>query len=39
MGNEKNRFTVILSCLVDGTNFKPMVTFKRKILPKLKFPV
>ena len=37
-GHEKSRFTVVLSCLADGTKFKLMVIFKRKTMPKEKFP-
>ena len=37
-GHEKSRFTVVLSCLADGTKLKPMVIFKRKTQPKDKFP-
>ena len=37
-GHEKSRFTVVLSCLADGTKLKPMVIFKRKTQPKEKFP-
>lgn len=37
-GHEKSRFTVVLSCLADGTKLKPMVVFKRKTLPKGQFP-
>lgn len=37
-GHEKSRFTVVLSCLADGTKLKPMIIFKRKTLPKGKFP-
>ena len=36
-GNEKTRFTVVLSCLADGTKLKPMVIFRQKTLPKDKF--
>ena len=36
-GNEKTRFTVVLSCLADGTKLKPMVIFHRKTMPKDKF--
>lgn len=37
-GHEKSRFTVVLSCLANGVKLTPMVIFKRKTLPKLKFP-
>ena len=37
-GHEKSRFTVVLTCLADGTRLKPMVIFKRKTIPKEKFP-
>jgi len=37
-GHEKSRFTVVLSCLADGTKLKPMIIFKRKTMPKEKFP-
>ena len=37
-GHEKSRFTVVLSCLADGTKLKPMIIFKRKTQPKEKFP-
>lgn len=37
-GHEKTKFTVVLSCLADGTKLKPMVIFKRKTMPKIKFP-
>ena len=36
--HEKTRFTVVLACMADGTKLKPMVVFKRKTMPKLKFP-
>lgn len=29
-GNENNHFTVVLTCLVDSTELKPMITFKWK---------
>ena len=37
-GHEKSCFTVVLSCLADGTKLKPMIIFKRKTKPKEKFP-
>ena len=37
-GHEKTRFTVVLTCMADGTKLKPMVIFKRKTIPKVKFP-
>lgn len=37
-GHEKTKFTVVLSCLADGTKLKPMVIFKRKTMPKMTFP-
>lgn len=37
-GNEKSHFTVILSCMADGTKLKPAVVFKRKTIPKESFP-
>ena len=37
-GNEKNRLTVMLGCIADGTKLPPYVVFKRKTMPKDKFP-
>ena len=38
-GHEKDRFTVMLACLRDGTKLPPYVVFKRKTLPKkVNFP-
>ena len=33
-GNEKNGFTLVLTCMADGTKLKPMLIFKRKTRPK-----
>ena len=33
-GHEKDRFTVMLTCLGDGTKLPPYVVFKWKTLPK-----
>jgi len=38
-GNDKTRFTVILTCMADSTKLKPMIIFKRKLMPKIKFPL
>ena len=38
-GNEKSGFTVVLACQANGQKLPPMVIFKRKTLPKEKFPV
>ncbi|KAI3362615.1 hypothetical protein L3Q82_001628 [Scortum barcoo] len=38
-GNEKSSFTVVLGCQANGKKLPPMVIFKRKTLPKEKFPV
>ena len=32
-GHDKDRFTVMLDCLGDGTKLPPYVVFERKILP------
>ena len=37
-GHEKSRFTVVLACMADGTKLKPLIIFKRKTMPKDKFP-
>lgn len=37
-GAEKSHFTVILACMADGTKLLPAVVFKRKTMPKEKFP-
>ena len=36
--HEKTRFTVVLTCMADGTKLKPLVIFKRITTPKIKFP-
>ncbi|GFT92182.1 pogo transposable element with KRAB domain [Trichonephila clavipes] len=36
-GHEKSHFTVVLSCLADGTKLKTMVIFKRKTVLKSNF--
>ena len=33
-GNEKNRFTCVLTVLADGTKLPPIVIFKGKKIPK-----
>ena len=38
-GNKKSGFTVVLACQANGQKLPPMVIFKRKTLPKEKFPV
>uniref|UniRef100_A0A1A7X7M9 HTH CENPB-type domain-containing protein n=1 Tax=Iconisemion striatum TaxID=60296 RepID=A0A1A7X7M9_9TELE len=38
-GNEKNRVTVMLACLADGTKLPPYVILKRKTVPKEPMPV
>lgn len=37
-GHEKSAFTVVLGCHGNGQKLPPMVIFKRKTLPKEKFP-
>ena len=36
--HKKTRSTVVLSCMADGTMYKPMVICKRKTKPKINFP-
>ena len=33
-GNEKNRFTIVLTCFADGNKFPPIIIFKGKSRPK-----
>ncbi|KAF4790647.1 hypothetical protein TURU_138682 [Turdus rufiventris] len=37
-GNEKTSFTVVFGVSSDGQKLRPMVIFKRKMLPEDKFP-
>ena len=37
-GHEKSNFTVVMSCTASGIKLPPMVIFKRKTMPKDKFP-
>ena len=37
-GHEKSSFTLVLACTASGQNFPPMIIFKRKTVPKEKFP-
>ena len=37
-GHEKTCFTVVMACMADGTKLYPMLIFKRKTMPKIKFP-
>ena len=37
-GHEKTHFTTVFACMSDGTKLPPMVIFKRKTMPKDKFP-
>jgi len=37
-GSEKLNFTIVLCVLADGRKLKPMVIFKRKTIPREKFP-
>ena len=36
---KKTHFTTVLGCMADGTKLPPMVIFKRKTMPKEKFPI
>jgi hypothetical protein len=37
-GSEKKSFITVLAVTADGQKLKPMVVFKRKTIPKEKFP-
>jgi len=37
-GHDKTHFTAVLTCMADRTKLLPMVIFKRKTMPKEKFP-
>jgi hypothetical protein len=37
-GHEKTNFTVVLTCMADGTKLSPLVIFKLKKIPKGNFP-
>lgn len=37
-GHEKTNFTVVLSCMADGTKLPPLVIFKLKKIPRGNFP-
>lgn len=36
--SEHSRFTMMLSCMVDGSKSTPFIIFKQKALPKEAFP-
>ncbi|CAL4124578.1 unnamed protein product, partial [Meganyctiphanes norvegica] len=37
-GHEKTRYTVVLAALANGDKLPPMLIFKRKTMPKIRFP-
>ena len=37
-GHERTNFTVVLTCMVDGTKPPPLIIFKLKNIPKGNFP-
>ena len=38
IGHEKSSFTLVLACTASGQKLPPMIIFKRKTVPKEKFP-
>ena len=38
-GHERTNFTVVLTCMADGTKLPPLIIFKLKRIPKENFPL
>ena len=38
-GHERTNFTVVLTCMADGTKLPPLIIFKLKKIPKGNFPL